>query len=518
VGKLAETSLLNEEATFTLTEVQNLSELHIKVRSQTGREDITPKLVKGASSSFDYTVKWTPRELGTYTLAVTYMDKPVKDTPMRVKIFDPKLVKVTNVTEAVLGKPTTFLVDASEAGEGSLEIGITCAGHFIPNQVMPLGHSKFEVQFVAHSAAAHLASVSFNGLSVTGSPYTVRVADPALLTVSGKALLGLIPVNVNTSFQVATSALAATSHHVSVSQLHCTATNAKGESIPVRVSVQPSGDFTGQFTPTCIGTCRVEVTYSGQCVAGSPFTANVFDPHGCEIRNMPRELIVSAESSFEADMTRVGNVEFAAKVISPAGVSLPVTYEGKEGGKKRVSFVPNELGPHKLALQIAGQNIAGTPLILNAVEPRFPVASGEGLHRGIENKPAYFFIDPQGMKGGTIECNIEGPHHYTKNQMERQADGTYLVKYMPLECGIFKIHIKWNQRDAPGSPHLAYIVNPDKVRVIGGWHTILDRHNVLNLKYLEERSISFDVSDAGPGTLTALITAPNGSKMVIVFF
>ncbi len=46
---------------------------------------------------------------------------------------------------------------------------------------------------------------------------------------------------------------------------------------------------------------------------------------------------------------------------------------------------------------------------------------------------------------------------------------------MPLECDLFKIRIKWNHRDAPTSPYLAYVVNPEKVRVIGGWHTIFDR-------------------------------------------
>jgi filamin len=260
-------------------------------------------------------------------------------------------------------------------------------------KVKPLGHSKFEVQFMPQSSTVHIASINFNGIAVTGSPYQIRIIDSSLLKVHGKAL-GIIPVNVNSSFQVVTSAI--TDIHLSTNQLQATVTGPKGENIPVRVSVQPSGDFTGQFTPTSIGMHKLEILYAGQPVHGSPFQSNVFDPHGCEIRNMPRELIVSTESAFEVDMTRVGNVEYTAKVIAPSGTSLPVNYEGT-GGKKRVSFVPQELGPHKIAMQIAGQSIAGTPLVLNAVEPRFPLITGEGLHHGIENKPAYFFIDPQGL-------------------------------------------------------------------------------------------------------------------------
>jgi filamin len=116
------------------------------------------------------------------------------------------------------------------------------------------------------------------------------------------------------------------------------------------------------------------------------------------------------------------------------------------------------------------------------------------------------------MKGG-IEVTIEGPNHYTKNHAEKQPDGAYLLKYVPLESGLFKIQVKWNQKDVPTSPYVVNVINPEKVRVVGGWNNLLDLHNILNLKHLEEKSITFDVSEAGPGTMTCVITAPNGSKL-----
>ena len=296
--------------------------------------------------------------------------------------------------------------------------------------------------------------------------------------------------------------------------MRATVTGPKGESVPVKLSEQTSGDFVGEFTPICVGEHRVDILYATQPVSGSPFLAQVYDPSACEIKNMPRELQINAENAFELDKSRVGSgsggVEFTAKVVSPAGVSLPVSFETLDGNnnRKRVSFTPTELGPHKLQLQLAGQHLTGTPLILVCVEPRFPVLRGEGLHHAIEDKPAYFFIDPQGMKG-SIEVNIEGPHHYTKNQIERQADGTYLVKYTPVECGLFKILIKWNQRPVPASPYAATVINPEKVRLLEK----LPDNGLLSLKLFEERQLVFDVSEAGPGTLTALITAPNGTKL-----
>jgi hypothetical protein len=133
VGKVDTIALLNEEASFTLADIHNISDVQLKFKSQTGREDTSPKIIKLGPA--EYNIRWTPRELGIYTISAFYLDQQIRDTPFVVKVFDPKLVKISNLTEGLVGKPSTFLVDASEAGEGSLEIGITSNGHFIPNQV-----------------------------------------------------------------------------------------------------------------------------------------------------------------------------------------------------------------------------------------------------------------------------------------------------------------------------------------------------------------------------------------------
>ena len=150
--------------------------------------------------------------------------------------------------------------------------------------------------------------------------------------------------------------------------------------------------------------------------------------------------------------------------------------------------------------------------MLNAVESRFPSARGDGLHHGIEDKVASFYVDAQGLNG-TLEVKIEGPQHFTKNHIERLNDGTYMVKYTPVEVGLYKIFIKWNNRDIPGSPFLSYVVNPEKVKIIGGWQSILDHNSVLNMKLYEEKIINFDTSEAGPGTLHATIIGPSNVKV-----
>lgn len=206
----------------------------------------------------------------------------------------------------------------------------------------------------------------------------------------------------------------------------------------------------------------------------------------------------------------MSNIEFAIKVTAPSGHQLPVTFEGTN--HKKIRIVPNELGPHRVEMFLGNEHIPGSPFTIHSIDARLPTARGEGLHHGIEDRPATFQVDSQELRGN-LSVKIEGPQHYTKNQIELQTDGSYLVKYTPVEVGQFKIHVKWNDREIPGSPFISYVVNPEKVKVIGGWQSILDYSNTLMLKLYEEKTINFDTSEAGPGTLKASILAPNGTKL-----
>ena len=202
-------------------------------------------------------------------------------------------------------------------------------------------------------------------------------------------------------------------------------------------------------------------------------------------------------------------VDFEVKVATPNGIQLPVNVEGQN--LKKIKFVTKESGIHRISMLLAGSNLPNTPISINSII-RLPSARGDGLRNGIEDKPAIFYVDAQGMQGA-LDVKIEGPQHFTKYTVDKQSDGVHVVKYTPVEVGLFKIYVQWNGRDISGSPFLSYVVNPDKVKIIGGWQSVLDSNNTLNLRLNEERLINFDTSEAGPGTLSATIMAPNGTKL-----
>ena len=50
-----------------------------------------------------------------------------------------------------------------------------------------------------------------------------------------------------------------------------------------------------------------------------------------------------------------------------------------------------------------------------------------------------------------------------------------------------------------GSPFHPKVTDARKVRVVGGWQTLLDANNRMQLALNEQKRIVFDVKDAGPG-------------------
>lgn len=66
------------------------------------------------------------------------------------------------MARGTVGRPVTFSVDASEAGEGNLEITISARGLNIPTQVHPQGNARFAVSFVPAEACDHVVNVAFN--------------------------------------------------------------------------------------------------------------------------------------------------------------------------------------------------------------------------------------------------------------------------------------------------------------------------------------------------------------------
>ena len=45
---------------------------------------------------------------------------------------------------------------------------------------------------------------------------------------------------------------------------------------------------------------------------------------------------------------------------------------------------------------------------------------------------------------------FSGPNSIAKYSVDQQADGSFIVTYIPVETGYFDINVTWNGKDIPG--------------------------------------------------------------------
>lgn len=92
---------------------------------------------------------------------------------------------------------------------------------------------------------------------------------------------------------------------------------------------------------------------------------------------------------------------------------------------------------------------AGSPITFIAQDGGTPKVTGSGLSVAQNGIMASFKIDAHGLWGNP-DVRIDGPDSEPELSMEEEEEGVYTVSYLPLEIGVFDVHVRWNGKDVPG--------------------------------------------------------------------
>lgn len=69
------------------------------------------------------------------------------------------------------------------------------------------------------------------------------------------------------------------------------------------------------------GQHRIDISFAGSPVQGSPFFTEVYDPSQVRIGPLPRDIIVGTETLFDIQLENAGNVPLEVRLVSPSGVN-----------------------------------------------------------------------------------------------------------------------------------------------------------------------------------------------------
>ncbi|CAL8086608.1 unnamed protein product [Calicophoron daubneyi] len=436
-------------------------------------------------------VTYTPEEEGPCDIEVTYDGKHVPGSPFRVEVrksCEPERVRVLGAGvegPVIASLPTTFTVDAREAGMGDLTLGLTDPrGQSVPVRLVPVSVDNESVPDAVNSLASgdvsdsgllsctyqpylvgpHNIHVMFAGVEVENSPFTVDSLPTGradlcqiISRIDNAIAVGeecVIPVN---TAQAGKGCLTC-----QVIQQPSNETGASAALLPVDTEDNKDGTTTVFYTPTQLGRLDVELRYGGQLIPDGEFSQKVVTRDELDaLKKLPAYRPV--EFRLPAPKS---DLEVECTVVRPSGEQQLVPHTVTDNNTITVSYEPVEQGMHELHVNAyapvkPGESrtnamimpLQGSPyrFFVDTIGSGRVTAYGPGLSYGVTNHPAEFTVVTKDSGGGGLSLSVEGPSKAEIRCVEN-GDGTCNVSYLPLAPGKYTISIKFMGQHIAGSP------------------------------------------------------------------
>ncbi|PAA77557.1 hypothetical protein BOX15_Mlig032423g3 [Macrostomum lignano] len=423
------------------------------------------------------------------------------------------------VPEAVplaVGQPAPFTLDTRNTN-GPPELVAAAVynprGDPIPLDMRQQAPGLLQCSYVPQEPGKHTATVSYAGVSTSGSPFRAFVAEPVrpdLVQASGPGLERAVR-NQPTFFNIDCSRAGPGDVGVGVRA------EPSGQELPVKTSETGPGQFRVDYTPVQVVPHLVNVMFAGQPAAGGPFRVPV-DPDievdKVRVDGLEPSVFRESFAKFTVDasaLDRSGKGQVSGVVNAPSKQRSAARVENKGNGMYECSYCPLEEGPYQVEVLYEGLHVMGSPFpvkVSNGCDPRRVRAFGPGLQGGFADEPAEFTVELGTAGQGGLSLAVEGPSE-APIQCKDNKDGTCSVQYTPSESGMYDVVVKFADVDIPGSPFPVRIeakTAPNKVTAYGpGLETGKVRQGV-------PATFTVDASRAGPGQLAATVTQAGQTK------
>ncbi|XP_066561059.1 filamin-C isoform X4 [Amia ocellicauda] len=442
--------------------------------------DIDFDIIKNDNDTF--TVKYTPPGAGRYTIMVLFADQEIPISPFRIKVdpsHDAAKVRAEgpglNRTGVEVGKPTHFTVYTKGAGKAKLDVHFTGAakGDAVRDFEIIDNHDySYTVRYTAVQQGNMSISVTHGGDPIPKSPFNITVAPPLDLNkVKVQGLNNKVDVGKDQEFSVNTRGAGGQG------KVDVQITSPSRRPIPCKVESGTANDVHSvKYMPPEEGPYKVEVSYDGNPVPGSPFTVEgVMPPDPSKVRAYGPGLkggIVGKPAPFAIDTKGAGTGGLGLTVEGPCEAKIECQDNGD--GSCSVSYLPTEPGEYSINILFAEAHIPGSPFkaaIKPVFDPSKVTASGPGLERGKVNEAGSFTVDCS--KAGDAELTIEiisDSGAKAEVHIQNNSDGTYSITYIPPFHGMYTITIKYGGHSVPKFPARVQVdpaVDTSGVKVYG---------------------------------------------------
>jgi len=419
-----------------------------------------------------YECLYTPVEQGPHKIDVTYEGIPVPESPFNVAVVpgcDPSRVKVygPGLTAGQVNRPEHFTIETRGAGPGG--VGLSMVGPTEPKVgCVDNQDGTLTVEYVASSVGQYEIGVTFADQPVPGSPFHTTVSETAPVQSPAANVKcygpGLQPSGVQrgqpTKFTVdASKAPAGAPTHVAITDL------TTGQTIPVEMTPQGNNVVDATYTPTKEGPTQIDVTYANEPVPNSPFRVDVQPTSGApDVTKVkvsgpgvsPEGVPASLPVTFNVDTRGAGppGTPVEATVTDTRGQLVKASVVRLDESTVAVTYVPDQVGPHKVDVRYAGQPVQSSPFTVNTVPSgdannvQFTEQVAESVTVGQEVSVRVRKTEAAGL--GRVTCDVtSSTGQLVKATVVDNRDGTVTVKYLPTEPGTYHLDVKFGGVTVP---------------------------------------------------------------------
>lgn len=417
---------------------------------------------------------------------------------------------------ALIKQPVTFEVELSEQ-TANLKDDIRISAHGpsadVKVNLKPKGKYGIEAVFVPTEAGSYDVMAMYHDENITGSPFTLPVADPSKCSIFGD-----IPNDMQVGEE---EALTVKARDAGLAKLTCSFNGAASTPVmDAEVTEQDNQQYEVKLVPKKIGSAKVNLKWANVDIPRTPFDVNVCDASKVSVSGPGDEGRVGDPVSFKVN-TKEDKCGSGFLKVVPRGPSANYNTEVRNNGDGThdVSFVPWEVGPHKIEVKFGGSAVPKSPFLMNIVsapDAKTCSASGKGLKRAVAGEMTSFqILSPESglleKKNPTgLSVSVKSPSEKATTDVKDNEDGSYTVDYKAPTPGEYEIVVEFYENHIPGSPFRLDVVPSADASKCKAYGPAL-HPNSLHIAG-NPLDMFVDTKEAGTGDISVVITGPDDSR------
>ena len=473
------------------------------------------KLQKGK-----YRFSFSPKEPGLYFLHIFAKDKEIPQSPIPIRYARPAkpeaVIVIGLVDKCYLGETLKFVVDATQAGDGDLQVKFDRKDKGKLN-ITEVTHATYSVDFTPTAPGSEKLYITWAGRPVPDSPHSLFIKDHAeeeLITW----LFLVDRVNEQHQVEFPENALQATMAQTMLLRVMARTDEQKNGNFVVtatdlstdkkaKVTVSKEGDdiFEATFLPEVPHSYSISAQLNDEQVPNTPFIVNytIAPPvaSDCKIiglEKLPPRFQVDRPINFQIDTRLAGdgklNIAADCPQIRPKLEAKPSRNDPRIID---VEYIPTAPGTHNLKLGWSGEPIPKSPLTFEV----------EGINVYPHGKPIGLDLDIDG-KSSELEAYAIHMDSNTriKVKINKISKGRFNFTLKPKLPGLYALHILLRKKEISTSPiYIRYDFPPKPEAVV--------IRDIPEECYLQEPyTFTVDATQAGNAELGVKVTSPAKGK------